>query len=192
MTILTNFKQLLKNNYYSQDEEEDEFLRWLQLNTNYANGVMDFNKEELVTETEIDCDKDIETLKNLVSSWALIKPKKQKKWYGSIYNCTDYINGSIYINPENIKIIKQNITGSVSYFKSGEVYVYTINLDINSPVKNQIVHFEDTDYNINASRNFSIRKFTFEKLTGDFTVYLVPVINQSNVYSGGKTVITIP
>ena len=37
--IIANFKELLKKNYFPRNKEEDEFLRWLEKNIEYNNGV---------------------------------------------------------------------------------------------------------------------------------------------------------
>ncbi|MBQ6220001.1 MAG: hypothetical protein IJH63_00480 [Methanobrevibacter sp.] len=98
-TIIFNFKESLGLNYYSRDSEKDEFLRWLQKNINYDNGVLEIPDNPLITETEqVNAGNGDVFLKNLVKTWAYTKKDKQEYWSSLLVNNIRYDNGVLIIN----------------------------------------------------------------------------------------------
>lgn len=99
--VITNFKESLLLNYYSRDSEKEEFLRWLQLNIDYDNGVVKIAEKKIITESEQKSSvTGFDDLKNLVKTWAYSKHVKQDYWNDLLVKNLDYINGVLYFDDE--------------------------------------------------------------------------------------------
>lgn len=184
-TIITNFLELLKKNYYSITEEKNEFLNWLQKNIHYNNGELQIHPTNLITESEIEDYNGNDTLKQLVKSWARSKHDKQEYWNELIDNNTLYINGSLYVDPENIKIINQDMTVSLTVIpKLKNTYRYGITVYMNSEFKEgQKIYVNDFDSTINATGRYSVQIQSKTEIT-NFNVRLKFAITDDKVYSG--------
>ena len=91
---ITNFIELLKQDYYLQSNEKEEFLKWLQKNVTYTNGVLIIEEELVLTEKQRKTRyTGFTELKALVKEWSRNKVNKQEYWNTLLSNRVTYNNG---------------------------------------------------------------------------------------------------
>lgn len=124
-TILLNFKEYLLKNYYTREDEENEFLNWLHDTITYDNGELQIHEEYINNEEEITPSTHNYTkLKELVSSWSRSKYKKQDYWNKTIDNLIGQYNGGIYLNSNTYSFVKVNYIIHASYSSSTSTSFY--------------------------------------------------------------------
>lgn len=190
--IIKNFKQLLKNNFYSKDEECDEFLRWLQLSTTYENGTVEINEEKIITESEIPASQGDDTLKNLVKEWARIKPVKQENWNIEVDKNIAYYNGVVYFYPTDYTIIKQKLTVNVSYVNYiNSHYIYAVSINVTPLKRGQVATINGKHFQVfDTSDTVSVQINSTEKIN-EFKINVFPQDSGGKLYTGGIKIYTL-
>lgn len=195
--LITNFKEKLHLDYYYKSEEKFAFLKWLNDNLNYANGVLKINENYTNTLTsQSDTGKGKNDLKNLIKSWFLNRKELNDCWTSLLRERLEYTNGRLYLDTVNNDYVQQEIHGQCTYetMYQGQ-YLYYLEVTLTPSGKGQKVSFDESSYTVrtvikNTDSNLRLQFYSPTRVNR-VKVHADAHNYQDVVYSGASTRITV-